>query len=509
MEQSELVRRCQQGDRQAMGLLYTDMHDELMGICRHYVTDKATAEDLLHDSFLLIFSKIGDLRSPEKARGWMHTVVKNVALLYVQRHQAHQTVPLDDLASSRQIDDPTAILPPFVTYDQLMAHVNALPQGYQKVFRLSVFEGMSHQQIGELLNIEPHSSSSQLSHAKSLLRRSLRVLLMTLLAVAIPVGIYHWMVKEEGMKNNALSSIHPVSPGDKQLPSAPPPAVPSVVAMPQQTEPPLPQQTEPKNPHAGQRTTAQAEIERNPAPTKEKEEDTTPSNNEETRSPNDGMVSPPLKGAGESLSLPSNEKHRWTLSLAYSGIPTPNHHSLPYGADGMNGEIDTVANHRMPLTIGLDMRYQVSPKLSAKVGLRYTLLSSDIKMGNTFTHIDQEQRIRYLGVMVGADYQIWKQRAWQLYGTASMMYELPLRSTLHTTYLYDDRVQGGEYERLSVKGQWSVGAGIGMQYDITPAVGLFAEPGVQYGFRRESGIETWRTLHPFTFSLPIGLRITF
>ena len=55
MEQVELIHRCQQGDRQAMGLLYTDMHDELLDICRHYVNDSATAEDLLHDSFLLIF----------------------------------------------------------------------------------------------------------------------------------------------------------------------------------------------------------------------------------------------------------------------------------------------------------------------------------------------------------------------------------------------------------------------------------------------------------------------
>lgn len=49
--------------------------------------------------------------------------------------------------------------------------IESLPEGYNKVFKLAVLEGLSHKEIGLLLNIAPHSSSSQLSRAKDILRK--------------------------------------------------------------------------------------------------------------------------------------------------------------------------------------------------------------------------------------------------------------------------------------------------------------------------------------------------
>lgn len=49
--------------------------------------------------------------------------------------------------------------------------VEKLPEGYSKIFKLAVLEGLSHKEIGKLLNIAPHSSSSQLFRAKVLLKR--------------------------------------------------------------------------------------------------------------------------------------------------------------------------------------------------------------------------------------------------------------------------------------------------------------------------------------------------
>ena len=56
-----IVERCQQGDREAFGLLYTAMSDRLCHVCRRYVADEDVINDLLHDTFILIFSKIKTL----------------------------------------------------------------------------------------------------------------------------------------------------------------------------------------------------------------------------------------------------------------------------------------------------------------------------------------------------------------------------------------------------------------------------------------------------------------
>ena len=69
-----------------------------------------------------------------------------------------------------------------------MQLVDRLPEGYGQVFRLSVFEGMSHKEIADMLGIEPHSSSSQLARAKKMLRKMMQQYwVAALLLLLVPV----------------------------------------------------------------------------------------------------------------------------------------------------------------------------------------------------------------------------------------------------------------------------------------------------------------------------------
>ena len=102
----QIVERCQQGDEQAFGQLYNLMHDRLHRVCRHYTADEQTADDLLHDSFVLIFSKIGTLKDPQKAEAWMTTVTRNLAQTWLQRQQQDATVSLDALQQPIEVAAP-------------------------------------------------------------------------------------------------------------------------------------------------------------------------------------------------------------------------------------------------------------------------------------------------------------------------------------------------------------------------------------------------------------------
>ena len=57
--------------------------------------------------------------------------------------------------------------------------------------------------------------------------------------------------------------------------------------------------------------------------------------------------------------------------------------------------------------------------------------------------------------------------------------------------------------------QWSLGTGFGLQYNLTPAIGLFADPTLQYNIPTGTAVETYRTEHPFSISLPLGVRFTW
>ena len=55
--------------------------------------------------------------------------------------------------------------------DQLLGFIADLPEGYRMVFNLYVFEKKSHKEIGTLLGINEHSSTSQLHRAKCMLAK--------------------------------------------------------------------------------------------------------------------------------------------------------------------------------------------------------------------------------------------------------------------------------------------------------------------------------------------------
>ena len=88
------------------------------------------------------------------------------------------------------------------------------------------------------------------------------------------------------------------------------------------------------------------------------------------------------------------------------------------------------------------------------------------------------------------------------------MVELPLRSTLDRNIFVEGRRIETEDLRLKPSVQWSMGLGVGLEYRLTPVIGLYAEPSVDYFFKTGDGLDSWRTAYPAAFSLPFGIRIT-
>ena len=87
------------------------------------------------------------------------------------------------------------------------------------------------------------------------------------------------------------------------------------------------------------------------------------------------------------------------------------------------------------------------------------------------------------------------------------MLELPLHSTLQTSWYADGNKLDAVHEQLHPSVQWSIGLGIGLEYRLTPAIGFYVEPSLNYYFKTKDGLDTYRTAHPVTFSIPIGIRI--
>ena len=86
------------------------------------------------------------------------------------------------------------------------------------------------------------------------------------------------------------------------------------------------------------------------------------------------------------------------------------------------------------------------------------------------------------------------------------MLEFPIRSTLSVNHITNDTTTFSKESTLDVPIQWSMSIGLGIQYDLTPHLGIYMEPSLQYFFNDGSNLNSYRTEHPLSITLPIGLR---
>ena len=553
MEAHELISRCKAGDRQALHLLYEQYRPQLLSICREYAKGDDVAEDLLHDAFVVILTSLDQLRDADKLESWMTSIVRNVGFHY-RKHLNKEQAALLQMVSEDLVTEETTLIP---DYDQLRSLVTQLPEGYQQVFRLSVFEGLSHQEISQLLGIAPHSSSSQLSHAKRMLQALIKQSwVLILLLIAIPTAIWKLLHKPEPEIRPTAAAPKPQEPQPEPVIETPHDEIVYTSVRKKRSPYPIHYQTEaviqpdsiPYD-HIVEQTDTLTEI----AQTSEKEKpapDTLIFQH---------ITLPPLDDT-HLIAAAVNKKPSWDIKLAYNGhigdhstniIPTaiytnsfasasnsyiPRDYSFSnwidyswslsnaFPSDDItaetrslrdiaaknaminHGEMVARHTHQLPFTIQLTLSRQLTPRLSIETGLSYTQMKSTSMTGSTTAYIQELQRLRYLGIPIHLGWRWYNKAHLSLYSSAGTMMELPIRSTLNVTHINDGVNTYNQESSLSVPVQWSASFGLGIQYDLTPHIGIYMEPSLQYFFDDGSDLKTYRTEHPFNVTLPLGIR---
>ncbi len=103
---------------------------------------------------------------------------------------------------------------------ELFELIDKLPSGYRNVFRMAVIDGFSHKEIAEKLGIEPHSSSSQLTRAKGLLRNMINRRMLTvisILLVSIPIYKYLFWKRGTEKEQQPVANINDAAKGKRSV----------------------------------------------------------------------------------------------------------------------------------------------------------------------------------------------------------------------------------------------------------------------------------------------------
>ena len=566
MEITRLIERCRQGDADALGELYKAYAQRMRGVCRRYISDEQTVEDVLHDAFVIIFTSFDRLRDVRRAEPWMTAITRNVASKCKDHLEALPTVSLEETSEAELIaaeDEERDVRG--VPLSEVVRMIDRLPEGYGQVFRLSVFEGMTHKEIADMLGIEPHSSSSQLARAKKMLRKMMQQYWVAgLLLLLVPVTFF---LLRKG--DTAVKDEKPVVAKQKETPKE------------SSKESPTDQPQEPVIVHLPvHRTTVIATdtLQSVIAQAVDSVTSDTLSNiiAQEQIIP-DTIATDTTKAIRKveiphyditelQYEKPSTGK-KWSLELAYAGqfdeqnsynqpfiykpapsdvqsLPGPSPSPIiPSSIDNWADYANYLANHpdavsaqtrsvimrialnnanrpgedkilrtshhQMPVTWSLAVKYRLSNRFGLESGLSYSRLNSDFEMGADGNTICEQQSIHYLGIPVKGICNLYAGRHWSLYGSLGLMTEIPMRSVLHSDYFVNGLYEVSDKTILRAPWQFSTSFGLGLQYHLTPNVGFFVEPSLQYYIPMKTDIETYRAEHPFTLTLPLGIRFTW
>ena len=561
------IDACKKGDKEALGELYTTYAKRLLGVCRHYVKDDNVAEDILHDAFIIIFMSIRDLKDESKLEGWMVTIVRNLSLKYFQSTEK-ETIPLSCL--DIEIKEEVREEQQSIELGLLLSAIESLPKGNQEVFKLSVLDGLSHKEIGELLGINPHSSSSQLFRAKKTLRAMLiNYWMLFLLPILIPVYIYiatrdktvETSDNEPTATNTHKSQLKYVQKGLGTLKKEESKysTLPSISG------------------NAGRGSTGAIVSEGNIAL-----QVSTDSAITEQRAllfnvdslqkhlaigigTNDSLYCIPQTPQDKMIALNermnfnvcNKKKYPWTFNLGYSSnagangaVSNLDYLSLVDYANGGataklytwadledyyarnnalmdsverarmslilrehptddNGSLGEVAHHCRPKTFGLSINKQLSPKWTFGTGITYTILKSEFESEYNKARLVKTQKIDYVGIPLRLTYQVWSKGRFNAYMTGGMAFEMPVHSSLEKKYIITADSSYTLKRDIKARYQWSINLGVGVQYKLFKPFSLYLEPNMFYYFRNGSSLETYRTEYPFIITVPFGLRLTW
>ena len=174
-------------------------------------------------------------------------------------------------------------------------------------------------------------------------------------------------------------------------------------------------------------------------------------------------------------------------------------------AANSNEEVNTRKKHKLPIKAGLSVRYKITPRLSLESGVTYSYLSSELTAGSKGNRYETEQTLQYIGIPLKVNYSLW-----EVYVSAGGEVEKCVAGKSETDYVVDGKKVSTDHEDVKVKPlQCSLNAAAGLQFNILPNLGVYAEPGVGYYFNNGSKVETIYKEKPFNFNLKAGLRLSF
>lgn len=559
MDIEEIIKQIKAEDTEALKILVETYSPMVRKVCFNITKeDEDTLNDLVQVVFIRAFYSLHQLRDASKFGEWICTIAKNEALKYQKYKKKTRTVPLSSF-TGEELEIEGGITPENILDEkEILEIIDQLPKGYRRIFQMAEIEGYPHKEIAAKLGIESHSSSSQLTRAKEMLRKIINKRMMTFIAIIlVSIPMFRLLWKKDNTECESVNTAQVENENGVQIKN-----------LKRQKEEP---QTHKKS-EMDVVTEKKNGINQNIAQTRNDSIatiDTTLNIQKTFENSNiviiedDSTTIDTIRSIWHENNNPyiakdidHAKKHEWQLLAAGSlgstlvqnaykmftgnaggdidgpqpsvpgtfstweeyyqylqenvhGNMSKEEEALMEIAKNNNGKIMEHEHHYKPMTIGLSLTKKIGNKWYLETGLQYSFLRSDYTLGEGAYYIQKKQKLHYLGMPLRISYQWFNVKKWSAYLSTGVILNIPVYGKINERYVTGQQMPYKDSRDLTAPFQWSVGTSVGMQYQFAPNWGVYLEPSLNWYIPNGSSVHTTWTEHPLTFTIPFGIRFTW
>ena len=170
-----IIRRVQHGDVNAFELLVAAYEKNVFNVALQMVGNREDAQDMAQEAFLKAYNSLSSFRGDSKFSSWLYRIVSNVCLDFKRRQGRRPSSSLtveDDEGETLELDiadesqSPEMLLERGLTRDAVRRGLNALPPDYKQILLLREIQGLSYDEISDVLDLEVGTVKSRIFRAR-------------------------------------------------------------------------------------------------------------------------------------------------------------------------------------------------------------------------------------------------------------------------------------------------------------------------------------------------------
>lgn len=170
---NKMIDGCLNGNRESQKMLYEHFFGYAMSICLRYSRSREESREILNDGFMKVFMRLATRDVNASFKSWLRRIMINAAIDHYRKNSKHyQLKDVDESIAWISSGEADALHE--LSYEELIAMVQALSPAYRAVFNLYVIDGYTHEEIASQLDISIGTSKSNLFKAREHLKAAFK-----------------------------------------------------------------------------------------------------------------------------------------------------------------------------------------------------------------------------------------------------------------------------------------------------------------------------------------------